>query len=1701
LNFKLYKQIFLFALALLFAGSARSQSGNSNIGTEFWTAYMVHINGATGGSASQMILYIASDVATTGTVAISDNSFTAINFTVAPNVATLVPIPAAAYLGNTNGTQTKGLHITSKNPIAVYAHIYASSVSGATLLLPVNTMANDYYSLNYTQLSNATPSYSSFMVIATEDNTSVEITPSAALINGAAANTKFTIALSKGQVYQGLSTTDLTGSHIASVSTGSGCKKIAVFSGSNKIYIGSPNNSSDNLFQQVYPTASWGKNYITVPLKTRNYDVFRIVLSDPATTVTLNGAVIPVASFTNNLYYQFTSQATNVISADKPIQVIQYAVTQGNGITGKSVTGDIGDPEMIYLNPLEQNIDHVTLYSTNKYLILNGFINVVIPTSAVSSFLLDGVAQTSSFTPVPGNTAYSYAQLTAAVGATHNIAASQGFNAIAYGFGSAESYGYAAGTNVKNLNEFAQFTTPGTSTVASTGCTGISFQPQVVLPYQTTSITWDFGTGTTPVVQTNPTYTSTIIKGTQTLYVYEYGQTITYPSAGTYAVNVTVVDPITTLCGSNEVVSLNYTVADPPAAKFASRDTICLTDTIGFKDISTGTSGINGWHWTFGNGDTSNVKNPVYTYLTPGNYTVGLSVSSGTSCPSSVYTKNIHVRAAPVAAFAFSTPDCETQGVTLTDKSTTAEGKITQWIWDYGDGSAPDTRTSGAQFTHVYATAGTYTIKLQIVTDKNCSSATVSKSITIHPHAVVDFGLPDVCLANAIASFTDKTTISDNSNAQFKYLWNFGDVNATTANPNTSILQNPTHQFTAGGTYTISLSVTSKDTCTTTLTKTFLVSGQANFTAVANACPADSVQFTDKTDGATKATSAWHWDFGTGDTSNVQSPKYAFKTPGNYTVKLTVTGHNGCSTTSYSTPIHIYTKPVANFVFSTLDCETGQITLTDKSTTAEGTLNQLVWDYGDGSAIDTRATSTAFTHVYATAGTYTIKLYSITNLGCASLTVSKSILIHPKPVVDFGLPDVCLANAVATFTDKSSIADSSSAQFKYLWNFGDGYATVANPNTSIVKNPTHKYIKAGTYTIGLTVTSKDTCTTTTTKTFVISGQANFTAAANSCPADSVQFTDKTDGAVKASSAWHWVFGSTGDTSNVQNPKYAFKNPGNYTVTLTVTGHNGCSATSYSAPIHIYTKPVAKFTYSSIDCETQAITFTDQSTSTEGTNTQWIWDYGDGSLLDTRTSSAAFTHTYAQAGTYNVKLYTISSLGCASLTTTNAVVVYPLPTKDFTIPDVCLNDTYAQFTAVSTIADNTTSTYSWDFGDAARSTVANPNTAAGLTVKHKYTATGNYNVHLTITSAHGCVVDTIKQFTVNGSSPQSKFVVLNSTTLCSNREVFFVDSASVPGFGNGSVTSVDMYYDYANNPTVKVHYAHPTYGQLFRHTYLQDSLPHNYQVVMDAYSGASCVNRSSQTITVLGVPTITFPAVAPVCVNAGPFQLKITQSGPTGTPGAVFTGTGVSATGIFSPAVAGVGTQVIKCIYTSANGCADTLSQTVTVEPVATVSAGPDMVVLAGGHVTIKATATGSNLTYLWSPATGLNRTDVLQPIASPSVNTKYTLTVISTNQNTPCAVTSTMTLNVLQAPSVPSGFTPNGDGVNDSWVIQNLETYPGATVDVYSRNGEKVFSSVGYSTAWDGRYNGVELPVGTYYYIIDPKNGRSKISGYVAIIR
>jgi gliding motility-associated-like protein len=141
---------------------------------------------------------------------------------------------------------------------------------------------------------------------------------------------------------------------------------------------------------------------------------------------------------------------------------------------------------------------------------------------------------------------------------------------------------------------------------------------------------------------------------------------------------------------------------------------------------------------------------------------------------------------------------------------------------------------------------------------------------------------------------------------------------------------------------------------------------------------------------------------------------------------------------------------------------------------------------------------------------------------------------------------------------------------------------------------------------------------------------------------------------------------------------------------------------------------------------------------------------------------------------------------------------------------------------------------------------------------------------------------------------------------------------------------------------------------------------------------------------------------------------------------------------------------------------------------------------------------GYPVTYQWSPATYLSNPTASKPIATPPADITYTLRVTSDKG---CSTTDQVFVKILKNPVIPNIFSPNGDGVHDQWIIPYLDTYPGCTVDIFNRYGQLVFHSVGYTKPWDGTINGKPAPVGTYYYIVDPKNGRLKMSGYVDIIR
>jgi gliding motility-associated-like protein len=374
----------------------------------------------------------------------------------------------------------------------------------------------------------------------------------------------------------------------------------------------------------------------------------------------------------------------------------------------------------------------------------------------------------------------------------------------------------------------------------------------------------------------------------------------------------------------------------------------------------------------------------------------------------------------------------------------------------------------------------------------------------------------------------------------------------------------------------------------------------------------------------------------------------------------------------------------------------------------------------------------------------------------------------------------------------------------------------------------------------------------------------------------------------------------------------------------------------------------------------------------------------------------------------------------------------------------------------------------------------------------------YPVTMTVTSNRGCSATVQQQFTINGSVPQSNFSIVGNNH-CSNDSLRFINNSFADV---GTIGKLEIYWDNVNNPTVKETDQFPTIGKRYAHLYPEFFTPatKNYSIRVVAYSGDACWKDSVINITLRATPDVNFTALEDACANDAGYLINagsVNNSAVIGGNG-VYSGNGISSNGNFSPAAAGSGTHTIRYTYTGSNGCVNFKEQPVVVFPVPTVTAGPDKLVLEGGLDTLDGAGTGNNVSFLWSPNRWLSSTTVAKPKVMPLDDITYTLTVTSADG---CIVSDNVLVKVLKAPTVPNVFTPNNDGVNDKWEILYLETYPGATIEVYNRYGQLVFRSTGYTKPWDGKVNGTVVPVGTYYYIINPKNGRKQVTGFVDIIR
>ncbi|MEX2590386.1 MAG: PKD domain-containing protein [Chitinophagales bacterium] len=768
----------------------------------------------------------------------------------------------------------------------------------------------------------------------------------------------------------------------------------------------------------------------------------------------------------------------------------------------------------------------------------------------------------------------------------------------------------------------------------------------------------------------------------------------------------------------------------------------CSPVVVRFSDQSTGN--ISSWNWKFGNGSTSSSQNPGKIYITPGKYTVELTVSDGVNTDVIVMNDFIEVFEDPeINISASQIKGCTPLSVDFTDESNPGSSPLHKWTWNFGDGGTSTQQNP----TYVYQNAGIYNVTLVAENQDGCKSDSVfSQFIEVEALPEADFtsDVQSSCQEPLTVNFTQQAT-----NA-ITYFWDFGDGN-------TSNQANPSHTYTNSGVYDVTFTATNSSGCSDVLSIPGYIAIeqlQADFSASSTfACAGKAIQFTDL---SSSNPDTWLWEFGDGNTSTDENPVHAYQTPGTYNVKLTASNSATCwDITEKTGYINVTNAPTADFSANNPSACTAPHTVNFNDLSVNA--NSWEWDFGDG----TTSTDQNPSHTYTTEGQYDITLSVGSLNGCRDTLILEDYVSVESPEASFIADQTsgCVP-MTSNFTDQSISTEPIN---QYIWDFGDG-------NTSTQPNPAHTYTAQGIYDVSLIVRNARGCRDTLLMTqFASAGEkpdADFAYSPTvSCKSDPINFTNLT---TPNSNDWYWEFGDEGHSSE-QNPSYVYSDTGTFSVVL-IASMYGCADTQAYQNIVTIHPPGAGFTFDRTCDDTYEISFTDASLAAQ----TWEWDFGDGNTSTDRNP----THRFDSTGVYSVSLTVTDSVyGC----------------MDIAVEDIRIYDTKADFTSADTLVCNPYlvqlknlsvdgDKYKWQIEQGTR-------TSSLVDPAFTFHEPGYYDISLISEDVNGCADTLLKEDFIFVRGPLANFGA-TPTTGCAPLNVVFIDSSV--GFG-GAVNQFKWYF--------------------------------------------------------------------------------------------------------------------------------------------------------------------------------------------------------------------------------------------------------------------------------------------------------------------
>ena len=1005
-----------------------------------------------------------------------------------------------------------------------------------------------------------------------------------------------------------------------------------------------------------------------------------------------------------------------------------------------------------------------------------------------------------------------------------------------------------------------------------TGCPGMTTNfTHSGSPTNIVTWLWSFGDGTFSGLQ-NPSHT--------------------YSAVGNYNVYLIV----TNAFGCKDTVYKgNYVKIYPNPIPYTT-DTMKVCQTIA-QTFTDPTSGSNSWLWNFGDGTTSTIRNPSHIYNTPGTYTVTLFTTMAGGCSQSFSPFHIVqvIPYVPKPVVINYISRCKPYTIGFSNAALT----VTNYLWNFGDG----TTSTLAAPVHVYATAGTYTVRLTLTVGSGCQDI-ITNTIIVGNTNPMKVDSMNICIGVA-SQFTLL-----NPTAFVSQKWDFGDATS-------SFLQNPSHTYANGGSYTAILMTTDTSGCKDTFQLGPIIVNKplASFTATGPTvgCGTLTVQFQNNSTGA----ATYLWNFGNITTSTLPNPSCTYAVAGAYTVSLTAT-INGCSNTQTISNYLNVISPQCNFSFTTnSQCIPLVANYTDLS---PGAVSWL-WDFGDG----TTSTLQNPVHTFSAAPSGPVVLTITDQYGCtASLSQTNVSYYAASGIVS--APTGCTPLTV-------SFTDQSTSSVSLLWQFGDG-------TTSTLANPSHTYFNDGTYNVTLTATFPGGCTDSVVYPALITAStpiADFMApAVSGCSPVNISFNNFSTDAV----SYIWDFGD-GSTSTNVNPNHIYNIPGYYDVSLIAVSALGCNDTMLKVAYIAVPGVYSSFTISAATgCDTLPALFIDSSINA----VTWSWSFGDGNTSNLQNP----THTYQDTGSYTVTLITQDTLGCTS------VFTYPLPIQIYQSPtaQATTNDTagcsayLVSFSNQSMLANS----YTWDFGNGVTSAAVNP--------AYSYTVAGTYFPSLIAITTAGCR-DTFYLPSINVKQTPVPLFSTSADTACEPASIAFTDQSNMLSgssynwaFGNGQFSTLQ-------NPSVL--YA-----------------ANNYSISLIVTNSNGCSDTIMHSVVINPTPVPSASTADMEGCQPYSVQFANASTGATAYTWQLETGISSNATNpnyIYSTP----GSYYPTVIATNNFGCADTFNFTnpIIVHAVPVVSFTPSAYTVCNPD-SITFTNNSSNLEnpfYNWNYGNGLTGTD------------------------------------------------------------------------------------------------------------------------------